>query len=283
MFIRYMNYQHEKLKNDLEALCAHYPFLSLRTIGQSVQRRELFLLTLGTGRHLIHLNGAHHGTEWITSAMLMAFTENLCRCVQNKEPFFGENAEKLLTCCTLSILPMVNPDGVAYAAQHPGLQWQSNANGVDLNHNYPAKFYAGKQQEEDLEIFGPCASRFSGYHPFDQPETACVSRLIFSAVPDIAIAFHAQGREIYYEFDGKHHPDALPLARKMARASGYRIAKPSGFGAYSGMKDWLIDRFGIPAFTVEVGKGKNPLPIQQLPEILAENSRLILETMKWHL
>ena len=134
--------------------------------------------------------------------------------------------------------------------------------------------------EEEAEIFGPCASRFGGNRPFDQPETYCLSRLICCDVPDMVIAFHSQGKEIYYEFCGKCHRDAPRIAHALADAAGYKVSVPSGLTSYSGMKDWVIDRFLIPAFTVEVGEGENPLPMEQFPQILEDNSKLIVKAMK---
>ncbi len=280
MYEHYADYHHQKLSADLEKLQDRYPFLRVCGFGQSVQQRSLFLIRLGSGKKRLHLNGAHHGMEWITSAMLMAFVSALADCCITGQPFCGENPQKLLELCTLEIVPMVNPDGVEYARSHPKLRWQSNANGVDLNHNYPAKFYEGKLLEEQAGIFGPGATRFSGYQPLDQPETHSLAKLICRNPPDMVIAFHSQGKEIYYEFDGKHHKDARRIACRLAEAAGYEVSTPTGFSSYSGMKDWVIARFQIPAFTVEVGKGVNPLPMEQFAEILEDNSRLIVEGMK---
>ncbi|MBU5449423.1 M14 family zinc carboxypeptidase [Acetivibrio sp. MSJd-27] len=280
MYENYINYNYDKLSADLNRLQDTYPFLNVCTFGKSVQKRELFRIRMGKGKKYIHLNGAHHGMEWITSALLVQFISDISNCAFFGEPFLGENASRLLSDCTLDIVPMVNPDGVEYSQCHKQLNWQSNANGVDLNHNYPAKFYEGKLLEEEAEIFGPCASRFSGYHPLDQPETYSMSKLICSRVPDMVIAFHSQGKEIYYEFDGRHHKDALKIARQLADAAGYEVSIPSGFTSYSGMKDWVIDRFLIPAFTVEVGEGENPLPMEQFPQILDDNYKLIVKAMK---
>ena len=36
---------------------------------------------------------------------------------------------------------------------------------------------------------------------------------------------------------------------------------PKGMAANGGLKDWYIERFGRPGFTVEIGLGENPLPI----------------------
>ena len=53
----------------------------------------------------------------------------------------------------------------------------------------------------------------------------------------------------------------------MAKASGYCMAEPEALASLGGFKDWFIDYFHRPAFTIEAGKGKNPLPYSQLTAI----------------
>ena len=47
----------------------------------------------------------------------------------------------------------------------------------------------------------------------------------------------------------------------MARASGYRLAETARFSSYAGYKDWFIMTYLLPGYTVEAGRGQNPLPI----------------------
>ena len=53
-----------------------------------------------------------------------------------------------------------------------------------------------------------------------------------------------------------------------------------GSAAYGGCKDWFISEFGRMGFTVEVGLGRNPLPMEQLDEIYEENAKLLLTAME---
>jgi g-D-glutamyl-meso-diaminopimelate peptidase len=61
----------------------------------------------------------------------------------------------------------------------------------------------------------------------------------------------------------------------MARASGYTAAEPEGLAVGGGFKDWFIEEFRRPAFTIEAGKGRNPLPMSQLDEIYASVQPLL--------
>ena len=73
------------------------------------------------------------------------------------------------------------------------------------------------------------------------------------------IALHSQGEEIYYDFCGNAPEGARERAQKMAAAGGYRVCEPKGTAAFGGMKDWFIDEFKKEGYTLEIGKGKNPL------------------------
>ncbi len=44
---------------------------------------------------------------------------------------------------------------------------------------------------------------------------------------------------------------------------------------YAGYKDWFIETYNRPGYTIEAGRGTNPLSMSQFPEIYDDN-RLIL-------
>ena len=54
------------------------------------------------------------------------------------------------------------------------------------------------------------------------------------------------------------------MAHILADACGYRLADPEGLAVGGGFKDWFIETFDRPAFTVECGRGRNPLPLSDL-------------------
>ena len=77
-----------------------------------------------------------------------------------------------------------------------------------------------------------------------------------------------------------HKPDYSKKKRKemaeiMATASGYALDVPSPIATGGGFKDWFIEKTGRPGFTIEIGRGKNPLPIDELNPIFAR----LYETM----
>ena len=93
------------------------------------------------------------------------------------------------------------------------------------------------------------------------------------------IAFHSQGGEIYYDFDGSTASNSLDVANHLSSVSGYTVAVPSGTAAFGGCKDWFIKEFAKAGFTVEIGHGKNPLPDEMLNKIYENNSKIVLTAM----
>ena len=285
-----MCYDYKRLTQDIDVLMKNYNIAQGFNIGKSIMDKSIPCLKIGTGDKKILLAGAFHGLEYLTAAFLTKFVSDYIVHITTGSDFFGYDVQKLYSQNTLYIVPMVNPDGVDIAIHglditnpyHRALiskvgihsfnsVWQANARGVDLNHNYDAKWSMVVEQ---------CApTKFGGEHPESEPETQAVCELVRNENFDILLAFHSQGSEIYYDFDGMQAQNSLELAKKMAKESGYAIKHPTGSAAFGGCKDWFIKEFGKSGFTVEIGMGQNPLPMNQLFEVYEDNARIILCAM----
>ncbi|MDY5626071.1 MAG: M14 family metallocarboxypeptidase [Clostridia bacterium] len=288
------NLDYEKMTKILSNLVKKYAFAGVFSCGKSVLGRDILCVRLGKGKRKIFLNGAHHSLEWITSSLLLNYACDYAAALRDETDFCGENILKIYNSATFYIVPMVNPDGVDFVINgikkaNPAYElvkgalggknikkyWQANANGVDLNHNYDAYFDEGKKMEQKLGITGANYTRYSGKKPFSEPETQAVKSLFEKEKFDISIAFHSQGEEIYYDFAKKSKYKYI--ADALAAKSGYTVAETDGIASVTGFKDWVIDKFGLPSFTVEVGNGQNPLPFSQFEKIRKENYALITE------
>ena len=111
-------------------------------------------------------------------------------------------------------------------------------------------------------IFGPAPTRFGGERPESEPETAALCDLCRTKRMRHVLALHSQGEVIYWTFGDKKPPKSERMAQIMATSSGYALDVPMGLAVGGGFKDWFICEFNRPGFTVEVGTGKNPLPIE---------------------
>ena len=267
-------YGYDNLKRDLSILEKNRD-LKMESIGKSVEGRELFTIKMGNGPYKIFINGAHHGMEWITSAMLMRFCKEFSDSYRTQTPFCNYQTDRLWNRCTITILPMVNPDGVQKGIDTPGLRWQANARGVDLNHNYNAGWEECKRQEAIAGIVKPGPTRYGGEFPESEPETKALVRFSRSEQFDIAICYHTQGEEIYYQYGTNHPRRSSTLAKAFASVSGYKTASPPEIASHGGYKDWFIQEFKRPGFTIEAGLGNNPLPFSMLEEVYQKNKPLL--------
>ena len=276
------------------ALAHKYPFVKSSVIGKSLVGRNIYALEFGYSQNKVLYAAAFHGMEWITSLLLLSFAQNLCQTVENSESIAGVNAVDLLEQSGLCIVPCVNPDGVdisLHGASSAGAyaqlvlqagkgntdHWQANARGVDINHNFDADWCTLRKMECEAGISGPSPTRYGGTAPESEPESCCLANLCRTVYFRHAIAFHSQGEEIYYSY-GEHTPKkAQCMAQKLADASGYKISSPEGLASMGGFKDWFIDYFCRPAFTIEVGYGENPLPIEQIHQIYPQLEKMLVK------
>ena len=52
---------------------------------------------------------------------------------------------------------------------------------------------------------------------------------------------------------------------------GYALEETPFASAFAGYKDWFIQDFDRPGYTIEVGSGQNPLPLTQFDKIYSDN------------
>lgn len=288
-------YTYKILQYDLSGLKARYPFLDINSIGHSVMGKELYVLRLGTGKNKVTYNSAHHANEWITTPVLMKWIEEFLKAYVSKGEIRNHNIEQIWNYSTIDIVPMVNPDGVdlviegAQSAEDRAEQliqwnygnddfsdWKANINGVDLNRNYNAGWERYKAMEEDFGITGPAPSLYAGKQPVNQPEVMSMVNFTKGSDFQLALAYHTQGEVIFWDFMGKQPPESHSIGEEFAKVSGYILAEPSPLQGYAGYKDWFIEEFGRPGYTIECGKGKNPLPLDQFSTIYDDNEELLL-------
>ncbi len=292
-----INYTYDVLQRDIQGLKARYPFLETGSIGKSVLGKELSYLRLGTGPNQVFYNGAHHALEWITSPLLMKFAEDFLRAYAEGRTLGGNyNPAELWEKSSIYIVPMVNPDGVDLVLN--GLQqgnpyyqelirwnngskdfstvWQANIHGVDLNHNYNAAWQLSKEAEAEYGVTGPGPTRYSGPSPQSEPESRATADFTRNHDFRLVMAYHSQGEVIYWNFMDMAPPEGKTIGEELSRISGYTLDLTTGIASYAGYKDWFIQDYRRPGYTIEVGLGKNPLPISQFDTIYRDNLGMLL-------
>lgn len=122
----------------------------------------------------------------------------------------------------------------------------------------------------------PAPRDYVGRAPLDQKESRALAGYTEYIDPDLVLAFHSQGKQIYWKYQDIEIPGARALGEVFAKVSGYTLEDTPYASGFAGYKDWFILRFGKPGYTIEVGQGENPLPLEQFPEIYRENSGILV-------
>ncbi|WP_248924820.1 M14 family metallopeptidase [Paenibacillus hamazuiensis] len=285
------DYGYAELVENITRLKSAYPFLEVCDIGVSVLGKRIPAIRIGCGAQEVHYNGAVHANEWITTPLLMKFIEDYASAYACGENLRGRSMEELYEKTSLWVVPMVNPDGVelvqeGITPQHPFYEqllewnfgsfhfqrWKANVRGVDLNDQFPAHW---EIERDRRDVPGPGPRDYPGLAPLTEPEAIALAQ--FTRCHDFCrvIAFHSQGQEIYWNYRGLEPVEAEEIACRLGKASGYKPVKLTGSDA--GYKDWFIQEYRRPGFTVEVGLGTNPLPVALFPQLYDEVVGLMIE------
>ena len=90
------------------------------------------------------------------------------------------------------------------------------------------------------------------------------------------LAYHTQGQEIYWNFQNINPPNGYEIGEKFAKASGYLLTEVPYNSSFAGYKDWFIQNYNRPGYTIEVGLGTSPLPLSQFDKIYSDNSGILV-------
>ncbi|WP_101846385.1 M14 family metallopeptidase [Halobacillus sp. Marseille-P3879] len=284
-------YDYQTMTSDLENLTELYPFMKTRAIGKSVMGKSLIELQIGDGDKVIHWDGSFHAQEWITTCVIMEFVNSYLLALTNNETIRGRVMGPFYSEITLSIVPMVNPDGVDLVLNGPpngsygesAIQinngstdfsgWKANIRGVDLNNQYPANW----EMEAARKPKEPKPRDFPGYSPLTEPESKAMAELAGELNYETMLAFHTQGEVIYWGYENCEPPRSRQIVNEFSRVSSFEPIRY--VYSFAGYKDWFIQDFRKPGFTVELGQGINPLSIRQFDEIYQKALGIFLASM----
>lgn len=279
-------------------IVAKYPFCRTEILTRTAFQRPIRTLVIGTGPRKVIYSAAHHANEWITTLILLKFAEEFAEAIQSGGRIFDRDAAELAQAATIYMVPMVDPDGVdlvvgaiqegniqydlarRLAQDYPSIPfpdgWKANLLGVDLNLNYPAGWLQAREIKFSQGFTTPGPRDYVGRAPLNQFETRALAGYTEFIEPELVIAFHSQGKEIYWSFQDYEVPGARELGEQFAQVSGYRLTEPAFNSSFAGYKDWFIQNFRKPGYTIEVGQGVNPLPLAQFDEIYRDNLGILV-------
>ena len=279
-------------------IVARYPFCRTELLTQTAFQRPIRTLVIGNGPRKVIYSAAHHANEWITSYVLLKFAEELAEAIENGGEIFGISAAAIRDAATIYMVPMVDPDGVdlvvgvlqpgdiqfdlaqRLARDYPTIPfpdgWKAKLLGVDLNLNYPAGWLHAREIKFSQGFTTPGPRDYVGRAPLNQFETRALAGYTEFIDPALVLAYHSQGKEIYWSFQDIFVEGARELDEEFARVSGYTLTEPAYNSSFAGYKDWFIQNFRKPGYTIEVGQGVNPLPLSQFDEIYRDNLGILV-------
>ena len=285
-------------RETIAQLARAYPSIRTGTLTTTAYGRPVEVMSIGTGGRQVIFSAAHHANEWITTPLVLKFAEELAEAEKTGGSIYGVPAQTITRFSTIQIVPMVDPDGVdlvtgaiapgspeyidaeQIASNFPGIPfpdgWKANLKGVDLNLQYPAGWLQAREIKFAQGFTRPAPRDYVGRAPLNQRESMALAEFTAQIDPAVVLAFHTQGKVIYWQFRDISVPGARELGEEFARVSGYALEDTPYESSFAGYKDWFIQNFRRPGFTIEVGQGENPLPIGQFDEIYRDNLGILV-------
>ena len=275
-----------------------YPFCRSEILTTTAFQRPVRTLVIGNGQRKVIFSAAHHANEWITAPVLLKFVEELAAALRSGGRVYGVPAQTIANNVTIYTVPMVDPDGVdlvtgaiepgslqyetarALAENYPSIPfpdgWKANLLGVDLNLQYPAGWRQAREIKFSQGFTRPGPRDYVGRAPLNQRESIALAGFTEFIDPALVLAYHTQGQVIYWQFRDYEVPGARELGEEFARISGYSLEDTPYESSFAGYKDWFIQNFRRPGYTIEVGLGENPLPLEQFDNIYRENVGILV-------
>ena len=239
-----------KLPNVKRALCESAKLQP--SAAQSVQGRTLWLAEIKPEHPSLRVLvlGGIHGDELSSSAMALQW-------IQLAQQAPAETPQVV----HWRFIPLLNPDGLFNRPPR-----RVNANGVDLNRNFPTLNWQRDAKEYWEKRTGKDPRRYPGPKALSEPESRFLIEEIQRFQPQLIVSIHAPYGLL--DFDGPAKDGYVPPS-KLGRLYLDQIGIfPGSLGNYGGMHK------GVPVVTIELANStRTPLD--------AEMRQMWLDLLRW--
>jgi uncharacterized protein YgiM (DUF1202 family) len=294
------NFTYQRCMQDMNEIASAYRGRArIETVGTTVMGNPIQAIVLGNPGASIKVlfQAAIHARESITALVALRQAECVLKAASVGAAYKGAKLANMLDNVEIWVIPMANPDGVrllyeglkAVPPSMPELaaaikkmngnsanftRWKANARGVDLNRN----FTTGWKKDPNYTKPGPY--NYPGAGPLTEPETIALRDLAVAKNFAATMSYHSSGELIYWYNPKGGNALNLYIANSMKKLSGYTVLSSSSQSPGGGFRDWYVDAYMRPGFTLEVGSGYCPLP-QSSFNTYWEDMRYVMLNFIW--
>ena len=294
------NYLKELSKSDI---------VNLFVIGKSVDNRDIYNIEIGKGQNTLLIDSNIHSGEVANTPILMAFLIDL---VNNYESGNNE-VVNTLNSVKIASIPCINPDG--YEVFNFGVEsinnkelwiyknkdsinfnnFKFNANGVDLNRNFPTQnaglYYKEYNLLKNVSLTKSTQTTlyFGGETLGSEPETKAVMYQMLTHYKNAYayINLHNQGRVIYSgkpNLSEEYNESTIKLCNIIGNITGYHVygldREEIGEGNDGTASDFMAELVNGFVFSTKTGrlssssyKNNNSSLKYDVPAIVVETTR----------
>ncbi len=283
--------------------------VNLYNIGKSVDNRNIYGLEIGTGSKEIFIDANIHAAETANTSILIQFMSEVVNMYENN----NKNVKNALNEYKLVVMPCINPDG--YEIFTKGIEsisnkelWvyqnknkinfdnlKSNANGVDINRNFPTQnaglYYNTKDLLYNVSLEKNTGSKayFGGYALGSEPETKAAMLFMLKHYKNTIyyINLHSQGRVIYSgkpNLSDEFNSVSREFASTISKINNYTVygieSEEVGEGNDGSATDFMSEIAHEMPFSSKTGRLSSNTYINPDVELVSKYPVITLETIK---
>ena len=238
---------YEEIENYIKEM-SKSNIVNVYVIGKTHDNRNIYNVEIGSGNKVLMLDANMHAAESANAPILTKFLIDILNDYENND----KRVVELLKAVKIAAIPCINPDGYevynfgfdsirnkdlwiyqnkeSVSANH----FKYNANGVDLNRNYPTQS-AGLYHNDKNLISSVSLDKttkrytyFGGYVLGSEPETRAVmyQMLTHYKTAYAYINIHSQGRVIYSgkpNLSDEYNQITIDLCKRMGKILNYKV------------------------------------------------------------
>ena len=220
----------------------------VEVIGSSVDGRDIYGIEIGKGKDVLFLDANIHAAEVSTTLVLTKFLGDILNDYDNNDKTIVEKLNNV----KIVAIPCLNPDG--YEVYNFGIEsinnknlWiyqnkssinfaniKSNANGVDLNRNFPTQnvgmYYKGNELISNTSLVKTTKSGkyYNGESAGSEPEIKAAMYFMLKHYKNTYayINLHSQGRVLYAgkpNLSDEFNKITSSFAKKVSSINGYKV------------------------------------------------------------